>query len=84
MSSAGNTRGLIEVLSAAVVLLVICLSSAGNTRGLIEVWSLPTCASPPSSLSSAGNTRGLIEVSAAIARHRNSPLVFRGEYPRPH
>ena len=58
-------------------------SSAGNTRGLIEA-SASRLRCPGASRSSAGNTRGLIEAAGTRSQRRESPFVFRGEYPRPH
>ena len=82
-SSAGNTRGLIEASAEPGGRGVGGESSAGNTRGLIEaegylaVW-------PLMAMSSAGNTRGLIEAGSTSTTTVAVPMVFRGEYPRPH
>ena len=60
VSSAGNTRGLIEAVAGDPQNFHNVKSSAGNTRGLIEAGV--GCDSMGSALSSsAGNTRGLIE-----------------------
>ena len=51
MSSAGNTRGLIEATSARMSAIGRIASSAGNTRGLIEAladrsWDTPAARLP--------------------------------------
>ena len=61
LSSAGNTRGLIEACGGGSARIGRVASSAGNTRGLIEANSLLQVQCVHSSMSSAGNTRGLIE-----------------------
>ena len=79
LSSAGNTRGLIEA--------AICrrpTSPPGRLPRGIPAASLKRLGPGRTSLrrfrSSAGNTRGLIEATASIARLRRRPQVFRGEY----
>ena len=83
VSSAGNTRGLIEAGTATLTPISTSVSSAGNTRGLIEARDTdsrrPGC--------SWGLPRGIPAASlkprpAATAGRRTR--VFRGEYPRPH
>ena len=60
MSSAANTRGLIEALLRSTSQKPKFLSSAANTRGLIEA-SVGICSTDRRIPSSAANTRGLIE-----------------------
>ena len=85
MSSAGNTRGLIEATITAILVCSMSLSSAGNTRGLIEAasWGRGRQAQCRASL-----PRGI--PAASLKRGRQTEgvnalgFVFRGEYPRPH
>ena len=83
MSSAGNTRGLIEAPARPSG----PCRRTGLPRGIPAASLKPTLQAPEEEgrrESSAGNTRGLIE--AYNARIINAVLlyVFRGEYPRPH
>ena len=62
LSSAGNTRGLIEADGGWSRDRRGHVSSAGNTRGLIEA-NCTSNSAPAAPGSSAGNTRGLIEAT---------------------
>ena len=82
MSSAGNTRGLIEAAARRRGEPACAASSAGNTRGLIE-------ASPRRRVRSSWGSlpRGIPAASLKPFRgvtELDDALVFRGEYPRPH
>ena len=66
MSSAGNTRGLIEAARTCERPDPARRSSAGNTRGLIEAGPARRDIRGLRA-SSAGNTRGLIEALTPIA-----------------
>ena len=59
-------------------------SSAGNTRGLIEAYII----SKPTATSSVGLPRGIpaasLKVIDGVRVVQVVPVVFRGEYPRPH
>ena len=83
MSSAGNTRGLIEASGGTGDTATGGSSSAGNTRGLIEATG-SSAAWIRCVMSSAGNTRGLMEASGFVNSPASARHVFRGEYPRPH
>ena len=73
VSSAGNTRGLIEGRPPDAQALERVKSSAGNTRGLIEGREM-LVKSSKSTGSSAGNTRGLIEGQPLIVRDSLHPV----------
>ncbi len=79
LSSAGNTRGLIEACGMLVNHRNLGLkSSAGNTRGLIEARESYRRPSSPWFTSSAGNTRGLIEARRRTASRRRTFRLPRG------
>ena len=83
MSSAGNTRGLIEAPSFTIVRTVLQSLPRGIPAASLKHLGLEP-GEPRGIMSSAGNTRGLIE---ALLRGKICWLkanVFRGEYPRPH
>ena len=84
VSSAGNTRGLIEARRRTETVEESHESSAGNTRGLIEASAIQIDYRAGVRRSSAGNTRGLIEACRGRCRGCCRAGVFRGEYPRPH
>ena len=83
MSSAGNTRGLIEAPARPRC----SRGSSGLPRG-IPAASLKRASGGAFDAellaSSAGNTRGLIEACRGGPRSARLSWVFRGEYPRPH
>ena len=83
VSSAGNTRGLIEALLALWQRLRLLMSSAGNTRGLIEATTILSM----SAMRMVGLPRGIPAASLKHSKKAHVILlqaVFRGEYPRPH
>ena len=77
LSSAGNTRGLIEATDQPRRDDDSDMSSAGNTRGLIEARR-PTIIDPAGRQSSAGNTRGLIEAATAARAGPPAASLPRG------
>ena len=78
LSSAGNTRGLIEASGTALALPPGSWSSAGNTRGLIEARGGWRDRDRTERWSSAGNTRGLIEACSGPPRPARASCLPRG------